>query len=47
MSAVLIVARGVFKDSIRDRVDSLQAAMRAGTFSMPELDYAFPKPEDR
>jgi basic membrane lipoprotein Med (substrate-binding protein (PBP1-ABC) superfamily) len=28
----------------RHVVDSLQATMRAGTFSMPELDYAFDRP---
>ena len=28
----------------RHAVDSLQATMRAGTFSMPELDYAFDRP---
>lgn len=31
-------------DVVRQRVDSLQATMRAGTFSMPELDYAFERP---
>ncbi|HEY0971370.1 MAG TPA: BMP family protein [Gemmatimonadales bacterium] len=34
----------VVPDSVRTRVDSLQRAMHAGTFSMPDLDYAFPKP---
>ena len=30
--------------AVRQRVDSLQASMRAGTFHMPELDYAFERP---
>ena len=30
--------------AMRQRVDSLQAAMEAGTFALPELDYAFDRP---
>ncbi|HEU4628740.1 MAG TPA: BMP family protein [Gemmatimonadaceae bacterium] len=30
--------------ALRQRVDSLQATMQAGTFAMPELDYAFDRP---
>ncbi len=41
------LADGVVPDSIVRRVDSLQTRMRDGSFAMPELDYAFPKPEDR
>ncbi|HEX5581155.1 MAG TPA: BMP family protein [Gemmatimonadaceae bacterium] len=35
---------GIVPDTVAAKVDSLQRAMHAGTFSMPELDYAFPKP---